>query len=115
MSLMTWLSSEGRCHYNTEEVDCSNPIPPPDYMAIPPTFVPYTARPFAEVEEDKVRVALSRLLEEKSERYIANIQKLVEEKLQANIALSIEEAIRQAFSELGIITNEEIDDIVENT
>ncbi len=113
MPLMTWLSSEGRCHYNTEEGDYSNPIPV-DYMMIPPTFITYNVQPIEKIDEQKVRETLSKIFEEKSESFISRIQLLVEEKMSADINMSIDEAIRQAFSELGAISNEEIDVIVEN-
>jgi len=73
-----------------------------------PPFINYTI--VEKIDEKGLEDYISSLVNEK----IDKVKPLIYKNLKEDLSLSIEEATRLAFAELGIISDEEIDTITQN-
>lgn len=108
MSYQGYFCSEGRAHYNENDMWGYQTHYARDLAPRPPTFINYTI--IEKVDEKGLEDYISSLVNEK----VDIIKRLIYEKLKADVSLSVEEATRLAFAELGIITEEDINIITEN-
>lgn len=99
MSLYTWLSAEGRCHFNTE-MDCSNPRPI-DYSINPPTFITYHVTQNTDIDKEVLKKLIKNYLDENDPEMINIITEKVANNLKNNISKTIEEVIEETFKEIS--------------
>lgn len=104
-----YLSSEGYSHCDTEK-DYSNPKYV-DQRIYPPTFIQYNIN----IDEQQLHDYIVELLNKQNEELVDEIMNIVLERTKNQIDTSVQESIIQAFSEIGIISEEEINNIIENT
>ena len=103
-----YLSSEGRHHCDIEQ-DYSNPKYM-DWGMRSPTFIIQNIT----VDTEGLHDYITRLLNEHDAQFADQITNIVIERVQNQIDSSVEESIAAAFAEIGVISEAEIDDIVEN-
>ena len=130
MSLYTWM--RGRTNDSpplyqnlekygrpTYELDLSNPRPThyPGFSG-GPTFLTYEVKVddemLKEAYHDEIEETIRELLRNATEEQVALVTSEVLAHIGDEMELSIEEKVHAAFSSLGIISDEEIDEITEN-
>ena len=82
----------------------------PDYIERKPVDNP----PCNNINIDQLRGYILDILNGQNADFIENIVNIVQERIQNNIDDSLEESLAKAFSEIGIISDEEIDAIITN-
>ena len=103
-----YLSSEGRHHCDTES-DYSNPKYM-DWGMHPPTFIIQNIS----VDVEGLHNYIAELLSEHDAQLADQITNIVIERVENHIDSSVENSIAAAFAEVGVISEAEIDAIVEN-
>lgn len=103
-----YFCAEGRSHYNEDDMCNYYPQYARGLALNPPTFINYKI--VEKIDEKGLEDYISSLVDEK----IDKVKQLVYKNLKEDLSLSIEEATRLAFAELGIISDEEIDTITQN-
>lgn len=123
MSLYAYLNSQGPPHCDTaqdmslyaylrrgphpcDKIKKVFPEPPPHHECFPPQQNVY--------DEEKIKEIVLKYLSDATDGQVGLITEKVLENINPTIEINIEQKIIEAFSELGIISNEEIDEITSN-
>ena len=111
MSLYRYLSSEGRFHYNTEEGDFANLLHI-DLTPVPPTFITYDIKVTQTYDPEEIRDYVLSIFDDKTEEFTTKLIGLAIAAVQANMNLSIKEAVDLALAELTSIYGGSAQDVM---
>lgn len=111
MSRESYLCSEGRDHYNENYAWGYQPLRAPSLITQPPTIITYNVK--EEINREDIQSYVNELVESKLNIITKNISDLVYSKLSENVDLTVQEAVQQAFLELDVISEEDINNITQ--
>lgn len=108
-----YFCSEEKPHYNYEMMYYYDFPNERKKQSLKYQNISITAK-LSEAIEEKIQNYTINIFENNIENVIERIFNSVIEKIQDNITLSVDEAIQQAFSELEVISEEDINNITQN-
>lgn len=100
MSREAYFCSEGRPHYNEDDL-CGYTAPyARDLTPIPPTLITYNVNITQTYDVKEIQDYATELFENKMSNFIQELSELALAKMQENLNLSAQNAVELAFSEL---------------